>query len=416
MSDKIQIIYSPLADFSTAPWGVLKVVDRKVVLDKVKAFNRARRMLNAGANMFRILRCGVWETTLFYDHDVPGYWDTLRKYIGILHQPYQTPGLGKGVDIIVEFFDGCSEYWMYDDYPKARKFMQTMFGELAYLPHVKFGVGNELNKPESVDFVEKVVYPEFKRAKIMPLSYGATYKRTDPPSAGLLEKQKARADQAWQMETSKIIYRAVHGVMDAKSENLLDTFEFWAKKAHPIRIIWSVDGVFDGLSDCDWTTVRGKIQRRPGVEQWRSAIRFILNNAKQLTLSGGVVKYGFEYLPKAVNKDTCSARGIETISEEYIRKFGKWPENWDKYPDDWIEPQPPTPPAPTPPEPGPREFLMFCKKSDEVASTWCIEIEKRRVEPGEVLFLCDQCKRQSWLKRLWHWLFGENSVWGGIWR
>ena len=87
MSDKTLILYSPLADFSTAPWGVLKVVDGKVVLDKVKAFNRARRMLNAGANMFRILRRGVWETAMPFDYDVPGYWDALREYLGILWRP-----------------------------------------------------------------------------------------------------------------------------------------------------------------------------------------------------------------------------------------------------------------------------------------------------------------------------------------
>jgi len=385
MSDKLLILYSPLADFSTAPWGILRVIDGKVTLDATKAFNRARRMLNAGANMFRILRQGVWEVARLYDRDDTGYWDTLREYLAILHQPYQTPGLGQGADVLIEIFDGCSESWFYDkaNYPKARKLMQKMFGELAYLPYVKFGVGNELNKPESVDFVEKVAYPEFIKAKIMPFTYGATYKRTDPPSAGLLEKQKAKADQAWQGETSKTIYRAVHGVMDAKSENLLDTFEFWAKKAHPIRVIWSADGVFKGASDCDWTTVNGKIQRRPSEEQWRSAIRFILDHAKTLSLSGGAVKYGFEYLPKAVNKDTCSARGVLTISEEYIRKWGKWPENYDKYPDDWVEPQPPTPSTPpippTPPVP-------------------------------------PQPTKQSWLKRLWHWLFGKNSIWGKIWR
>ena len=45
------MFYSPLADFSTALWGVLKIVDGKIVLDKVKAFNRMQRMLNARARV-----------------------------------------------------------------------------------------------------------------------------------------------------------------------------------------------------------------------------------------------------------------------------------------------------------------------------------------------------------------------------
>lgn len=54
MNDKILIIYG-LGNFDTSPSGVLEVKDGKVVLNKVKAFNRARIMMNCGCNMFRIL-------------------------------------------------------------------------------------------------------------------------------------------------------------------------------------------------------------------------------------------------------------------------------------------------------------------------------------------------------------------------
>lgn len=36
MSDKILIIFGPLADFSTAPCGVLKIVDGKVILEIIE--------------------------------------------------------------------------------------------------------------------------------------------------------------------------------------------------------------------------------------------------------------------------------------------------------------------------------------------------------------------------------------------
>lgn len=349
--DKILIAYSPLADFSTAPWGILRVIDGKVTLDATKAFNRARRMLNAGANMFRILRQGVWEVARLYDQDDADYWDTLREYLAILHQPYQDQGLGKGATVIIDPFDGGSDKWIYRDHKKARKLLDSMFDKLGDLPYVEFTCGNEMNQAGTYELHEKVIYPAFKDAGRMPFAYGPGSNSTNK----LLEQVKGLADRVWQTETTKIVYRAVHGVKDKDSESLLWAYHNWAEKAHPIRVIWSVDGAFKGASDCDWTTVNGKIQRRPSEEQWHSAIRFILDHAKTLSLSGGAVKYGFEYLPKAVNKDTCSARGVLTISEEYIRKWGKWPENYDKYPDDYVEPHPPTPSTPpippTPPVP-----------------------------------------------------------------
>ena len=385
MSDKLLILYSPRADFSTARWGVLHLVDDKIDLNRPKAFNRSRLMLDCGVNAQGVIRRGVWELDKYsngkeatFDWEDKGYFDLLREYAAILHQPYQKVGKGKGADVVIDIFDGCSETWMYSDLAKAKRLMQTFFGELAYLPYVKFSF-NELNKPPALAFVKEVAYPEFKRAKIMPFTYGASA----DPNDRLLENQKGAADRIWQMETTRIIWRAVHGVLDEKGENFVYAFINWAREHHLIRIILSVDGVFTGASACDWIKKGERIHRRPSPEQFRRAIRFWLDNARDLWLPGGDPLYAFEYLPKAPNNDLCSRAALEVVAEEYLRKFGKFPENYDKYPDDWVEPQPPTPPTPpippTPPVP-------------------------------------PQPTKQSWLKRLWHWLFGKNSIWGKIWR
>lgn len=346
MSDKVLISYAPMADFSTAPWGVLQVIDGKVTLNKPKAFNRARRMLNAGANMFRVLRRGVWSTEVPFDWEDAGYFDRLREYVGILHQPYQNGGTGSGAIVQVEVFDGCSETWMYDqaNYEKARRLMRAMFANLGDLPYVRFGVGNEMNQAESVAFVREVAYPEFKAAGLKPISLGAMYSRNED----VLEKQKAEASLAWDDETSFAIYRPVHGVRDKGSVFLTDTIDYWVINGNPLAVFWSADGVFDGANECDYY---GN-QRRPSPAEFKSAVKYALDLAPSFYLADKQVKYGFEYLPKAVNKDDCSARGVAAISDAYFDKWKKRPENWEKYPEDWKEPEPPTPPdPPTPPSP-----------------------------------------------------------------
>ena len=355
--DRIRIIYAPLADYSTARWGVLKVVDGKVTLDKVKAFNRARRMLNVGANTFRVLRRGVWETQVPFDFEDDGYWPMFREWLTILHQPYQKQGAGVGAEVWVDIFDGCSETWMYDDHARARKLIRLMFFHLGDLSWVKFRTGNEMNQAQAVDFVKDVAYPEFKSHGRFPANYGACYSDKEDR----LEAQKGFADRLWDTETTKVIFRDVHGVKDENSKGLQETFRMWAKKGNPIRVIWSVDGVFDGANPCDWTITNGKVRRRPSVDEWKSAVRFILDNARRMEIPNPIdtkLKYGFEYLPKAVNHDECSSHGVNAISNESLNKFGYLPENYGKYQKDWtdvpIPPEPPVPPEPpTPPPPVP---------------------------------------------------------------
>ncbi len=379
MNDKIYIISGLLADFATSPSGVLKVVDGKVTLDETKAFNRARRVLNAGVNTFRILRRGVWLTEVPYDYKDDGYWELFRKYITILHQPCQGTPAGKGADVLVDIFDGCSEKWMYDDHAEAKRLIRAMFSHLGDLPYVKFGIGNELNHQASIEFVKEVVYPEFDRVGIFPFSYGAVYSDKDD----WLEKQKGAASLYWKSDdVSFAIIKPVHGVCDRTSQNLIDTVRYWVGKPgsdniakRKFRTTWSDDGVKHGLSDCDWEHDTGK--RRPSPAQVRSVVQYVfdaLDTVEEFHTPAGERRVGFEYIGTAAGDDFCWAEVFDGISLEYRVKLGVLPENFGKYPNDWVAPQPPGPepepePEPEPPTP-PDESCWEKYMADRPVSKW----------------------------------------------
>lgn len=339
-----------LGDFNTSPAGCLRVVDGKVTLDKVKTFNRARLMLNSGCNMHRILRRGIWSVEIPFDWQDEGYWPLMREYVGILHQPTQSlVPPGPGSDVLIEMFDGCSESWMYNphQYPVAEALIQAMFDNLGDLPYVKFGVGNEMDCIEARAFVRDVAYPKFKANGRKPFSYGASYHRQTPPgSPGPLEWQKYEAEAAWDENTALSIYRPAHGVKDAFSINLTDTVGFWTEGGNPICVIWSVDGVWDGENPCDRVVYNGMDQIRPATWQIKSSMGYWMGRAPNLFLPNGQIKYGFEYIPKKPNDDDCASYGVKAISEAYNGRWGDWPDNFGKYPNDFVPPVPPEPPTP----------------------------------------------------------------------
>ena len=354
MKDRILILQSGLADYSASPWGVLRVVNGIVVLDKAKAYNRARRALNAGTNYFRILRHADWAVLPGQEFDLedPGYFPTLRDYLAILHQPCQGTPTGQGARIVLELFDNCSEKWMYDpaNYPKARNLCQIFFAQLADLDFVDFGAGNELNRSESTALFRDVIIPEFDKVGKLPFSYGPSYSFKDGPE--LIVDHKQEASKKWGDDISFAIYKQVHGVRDSNSESLIQAVVWWAR--HRMCTFFSVDGVKNGASLCDFY----QDQVRPSPAQWLSAVKYVLDYVSaglkpKFTLSTGQPKFAFEFISKVWNNDACGALPIIAVSELYKAKFGEWPENYGKYPDDWVEPPPPEPPEPPEPEPPP---------------------------------------------------------------
>jgi len=338
MTEKIWIAYSPLSDFSTSPWGVLKVADGKVVLDHDKAFNRSRLMLNAGANIFRILRRGIWETMQAFDFEDEGYFPMLREYVLCVTDPDQYgTSAGVGAVVWIDIFDGCSETWMYDpaNWERARMLMRGLIANLRDLP-VVFGIGNEMNHPDSIPLIRDVMIPEFQAAGLKPFSLGASYSTADD----WLEKQKPLIGLAWGDDQENRTYRCVHGVRDASSQTLIDTVGYWMPSNNPISIFWSVDGVWDGDSPCDReTTPTGIVHARPSPGQIKGAMRYWMGHAQSFAIAGTHPKFGFEYLPKARNADKCAAMGVRAIADVYSERFGEYPANFGKYPDDWIPPE-----------------------------------------------------------------------------
>ena len=381
MSDRVLNIYSPCADFSTAEWGVLKIVSGEVDLDRPKAFNRARRVLHAGGNAFGILRTGIWETVKPFDYKDKNYWPLLKEYVGILHQPSQNikPGQ-KGALVIIDPFIGCGEDWQYSDHAEAKRLLKRFFAEFADCPWVRFSCGRQLNAPAKneekrkaiVRFHKEVLYPCFHDAGLFPFAYGPTH----DIEIGLIEDVKGDADREWKLETTKIIFRAIHGVKDGSSPGIIDAIEKWGKG--PIRIIVSMDGVFNGSSECDYLErPNGQIHRRPSKSEWKSAVKYTFETVKQIDIQVPLdtkLKIAFEVLPKASNKDACSAQNVEGTSEECERKTGKRMENRGQYPDDWVEPSPLPPPT---------IVVEICKESGLLPNEWCPARESRTFIKGE---------------------------------
>ena len=83
------------------------------------------------------------------------------------------------------------------------------------------------------------------------------------------------------------------------------------------------------------------------------AMDYWMDRVKSFYIPGGHRKFGFEYLPKARNNDDCAAKGVAAISDAYFNQFGFWPENYGRYPNDWIEPPGPIDPNPNPIPPTP---------------------------------------------------------------
>lgn len=373
MTDKLLIISACDIPFDTRPAGALYVDDGVVKLDKVKTFNAARRLLNAGANAFGVLRFASTSWTppaaVAFDYDSPGYFDMLREYVQILHDPIQDPTTYKlgyttnnqGAIVIIDPFLGCVETWMYDpaNYDKCRDVLYRYFAAVNDLPYVKFTVGRECDSEYARAWVRDCVYPEFKAAGRVPFSYGASYCHAGSP--GPMEWQKFEAEAAWDEQTALSIYRPVHNVRDDSSVSLTESTRCWTENGNPICVIWSVDGVWDGLSGTDRIVLPdGRVQARPSYGQLQQAMRYWIANAPRLTLDNGQVKYGFEYMSKAMDLNVVLPQ-IEAIVDVYAETWGTVPANYGKYQLDWIELEPEPQPEPQPPAPNPgkkfREWL-----------------------------------------------------------
>ena len=342
--------------FDTRSPGALYVENGVVKFDKVKTFNAARRMLNAGANILYINRFALktWypPAVIDFDWESPGYFDLLREYCKILHQPIQDETTAPGADIIIDLFLGCVETWQYFDYVKSTRLINAFFTALGDLPYVHFAVGRECNADESRAWVRDCVYPTFKAAGKIPFSYGASYCHAGPK--GPMEWQTYEAELVFGYGAMLKGYRKTHNVKDEISLALGDIISGavynWCVNGNPICVIFSMDGIWDGLGD-SITLPDGRIQARPSTEQIKSALRYILNNSPRKFMNDGQIKYGYECMTKSMTIE-AAVKQLQAVAEVYVETFGILPENAGKYPNDWIEPVKPEPePIPEPIKP-----------------------------------------------------------------
>lgn len=367
MKDKILIANCGDIPFDTRPAGALYVENGVVKFDHDKTFNAVRRIYNKGVNLIIVERFALTSWTppaaIEFDWEDPTYFTLLRQYVETIHNPTQSKTSLPGVPVVISFFIGACEYWMYlpQNWEKARTLIRTMFATFKDLPYVRFCPGREMNTKLFPDntyinqgmiqaFMDQVVYPEFEAAGQTLFAYGACYTTTNPPWMGDLEQQKGLYDGLAGEPAALSVWRKVHNVTDENSTSLIETIDFWFRNMNPnlpaqIRAIFSVDGSWGGTSEIDFITLpNGQIQRRPSGDQMKSAIRYIIKNSSCVTLPDGSPKIGFEYMSKAMTLDVVEAQ-LESI-HEVLQELGISQENYGKYPNDWVEPVIVVPPGP----------------------------------------------------------------------
>lgn len=354
--DKILIVSCGDIPFDTRKPGALYVENGQVKFDHDKTFNAARRLLHAGCNTIYVNRFALTTWTppaaVDFDWESPGYFEMFREYVKVLHQPVQGETTAPGANIVIDLFLGCIETWQYYDWTKSARLINAFFTALGDLPYVHFAIGRECNSMDSVAWVRDCVGPTFKAAGRVPYSYGASY--CQPGGGGPMEMQKGAAvEKVWDERTALKLYRPIHGVKDETSKTLLDAMDNWTRDLHDICVIWSVDGVgvgnLQGDSPDDFIVLPdGRIQRRPSTEQIKSALRYALNNSPWKFMPDGQVKYGFETMTKAMTIETA-VKQLQAVADVYAEVFGTFPDNYLQYPNDWVNPLPPTPvPVPIP--------------------------------------------------------------------
>jgi hypothetical protein len=412
MRDKIRIIYGALGAFSTARFGFLRVMNGEVKIDWPRAFNMSAAMQNEGANCIHIFLRNTYGVEREYDWRTPGYWDLLRKFVILLHQPYQDGvGPGDGAEILIDLFDNCNaddKALMNDParYEEGRQRARDAFAALGDLPFVKFKAGNEMESGYQLAFFKGVIIPAFTAAGRIPYSYGACYATTTPAWNGPVEQQKKAAEDAWGEPAALAITRIVHGIVFSGTDDLIEVTNYWVRGNNPILIELSNDGA-RGSNPCDWTMYQGQKQARPSEAEFESAVDYLLSAAPRLT-ANGEPKYGFEHCGKKEDDDDndCIPRMIGAIARACERRTGEKPFNAGKYPLRWIE----------------YVDVPVCPTSELLRNDNCPPaIVKKYVKGQEPTAICavhkkKKCSCWGWLwrgdfKRLWDCLFGDGQKW-----
>jgi len=411
MRDKIALGYGIPAVFCTNPdYGMLLAFpDGQIDLRRKTLFNLARRRMNFGCSIFRVLRHAPWKNPVRFDIDDPRYWPLFFEFCDILHQPYQKAGAGQGADVWLEPFDGCgAQYasdqttldkeWIFSDEGRVRRTLGNILSMTSSRPFIKVGCGNEIGGTlkQCLCFHE-IVFEEFKYFQRVPFSFGATYSTTDDNLEHV--KKMAGEKRFWGDTSNKWIFREVHKVRDRDSQHLIEVVEQWGNR--PIRFALQADGV----------------KPRPNMKEWMSVLEYLFEKIRTKNLriprpADTPLKIIMELFGE-VGEIPDPNVVLAMVSEVYKGKFGSYPVNHGKYPDDWKEPVPPEPPD--------VEIVLveICKKSRLLPNAYCPDKEVVEWVKGmEPTLSCNVHHPPKpcgyFLKRLniWHWLrcvlFGKH--------
>lgn len=390
--DKCHIVFGDLG-LTDPHYGFIDydAIADKWTLNEIKLNEYLCAIANAGANGIRILPWSVWWErpcgikSQFQAYKMLGgkfdleeyndyYFPIMRKIFDIAHkynlnvwfplldncqlkgdQFRQYSPWVNNVQGIGSFYERAADRfiagWM-------RRCVEEFGTEKMFYPF-----GNETTEPAFEAVCQRVILPIAQDLKLDPatLAFGATMQNQPylgngmyGPDTSTLKKLQVLVSLGFGDNYLLNMFREVHNCGGAAADELRpfghsyhQALHWWG--GHPIKVMLSDDGVWDGDSLCDREDDR---HVRPSAATLKTMVAYALNTyPHQMNYDG--YKYthllNFEHLPKGGNL-ACQCISIRAMADAYKDKFGAYPENVDAhhYTPPSPEPEPEPEPVPTP--------------------------------------------------------------------
>jgi len=366
--DRIGIGYGPLC--LTEDPAFMSFDGAKFILDEEALKEHLSNIANAGANFIRVLPWGVWMHHLYGKagqfqpyllETSRDRWDlgSFNTYYFAIFRHILEIANGIGLTVMFCWFDNCqfggtvkkwspwaSNVQALDSFYGANADHYTTTWINAVIDSFKdldviFAFGNEMEDPAFPAMIKRVIFPIIREKQLdfNFLTYGATM--TSVPYLG--NNKYAEAAQTIQDQIQGLVgeefgdeaklnmFKEIHGCGGpaAGTERPfgahVDQALYWWGR-HPIRKIFSDDGVLDGDSLCDRESTG---RARPSAVTWGKIASQILINYPFI-LGGLDHLLNFEHVPYGGDL-ACQVEMIGAISKSYCGRFGVWPTNCGKH-------------------------------------------------------------------------------------
>ena len=436
--DKIGFLVSEVCAISTAKYGFVIFKDGEFVLDKKRWKEHCSFLRSEGANGVRFL---AWANFTQKDPEkiITGYiysknlkkadlkkWNL--KYFIIVREMSE---IANAQNLIVYFdlFDNCqffrgnyspwnqnrqglSSYMGSDKY--AKLWIAKMVNTLKGLT-IRWNLGNELEpkigmKTSRIWALNMISYMHTDmKIPFSHMGYGAVMKEAPyiegkfiPGKMSFQDWIKGDIDRKFGEQAKLEIWKSVHAVGNLLSpvfpvgKMIAQALQWWGK--NPICVELTGDGCFRSDSKCDVNLNAPIPERRASAETWGR----ILDEIFKYPIRKQRVGYRFriEWLPAAWEDKKCLKKTFKVIRDKYRKKFGKDFENYGKFPEPEIipEPEPPKPEPVEPIEPKPKkEVNMWQKIKNASKFIWRVITEMKFPKWLKIVSVLSICFFLVWL-------------------